>query len=260
MTILTMFGLLFSKFIDPNDPPFWLVGLPPAAISLVFKAFYGFGLRLDTLGILLALFSALVAILVNNDARIESSASQWVFPSTLALGGFITFIDHKRKKPWGVYSTRGAGVQDPHLAETIKRIGIPLWAGALIFATWVGVLVLVVVLGGPTNVDNVYLDIFGTMYRVGSIIFGGGQVVIPMLQDELVPKWVSNDQFLQGLGLAQSLPGPLFNSSAYYGAIYKGLPGALLAFLGLFSPGVLLVFAVVRNERTGNSSRTTIVS
>jgi chromate transporter len=245
MILMTLFGLLFSKFIDPDDPPFWLVGLPPAAISLVFKAFYGFGLRLDTLGVVLALFSTLVAILTNNDARIEPSASQWVFPSTLAFGGLVTFIDHKRKKPWGKYGARGSGLQDPHLTETIKRIGIPLWVGALIFSIWLVVLVLVIVLEGPLNVDNVFLEIFATMYRIGSIIFGGGQVVIPMLQDELVPTWVTNDQFLQGLGLAQSMPGPLFNGSGYYGAIYRGLPGALLAWTGIFSPGVILIFAVV---------------
>ena len=47
--------------------------------------------------------------------------------------------------------------------------------------------------------DNVYLEIFETMYRIGSIIFGGGQVVLPMLQDEVVPGWMTKDQFLQGL-------------------------------------------------------------
>ena len=56
---------------------------------------------------------------------------------------------------------------------------------------------------------------------------------------------MTNDQFLQGLGLAQSMPGPLFNFSAYLGAVYKGIPGALVAYCGLFGPGVILIFAVV---------------
>lgn len=56
---------------------------------------------------------------------------------------------------------------------------------------------------------------------------------------------MTKDQFLQGLGLAQSMPGPLFNFSAYLGAIYKKVPGALVAYCGLFGPGVILIFAVV---------------
>lgn len=95
------------------------------------------------------------------------------------------------------------------------------------------------------DVDSVYLNIFEIMYRIGSIIFGGGQVVLPMMQDEVVPAWMTNDQFLQGLGLAQSMPGPLFNFSAYLGAVYKGVPGAVVAWCGLFGPGVILIFAMV---------------
>ncbi len=245
LIILTVCGVLLAEFIDPNDPPFWLVGLPPAAISLVFKAFYGFGSKLDALGIILALFSALIAILINNDRRINPSVSQWVFPSTLALGGLVTFIDHKRVKPWSNYGSPGAG-WERESDETMKRIGIPLWVGVLIFLLWAGILVLVIVLKDVANVDNVYLDIFETMYRIGSIIFGGGQVVLPMLQDEVVPAWMTKDQFLQGLGLAQSMPGPLFNFAAYLGAVYQGVPGALIAFCGIFGPGTILIFAMVR--------------
>lgn len=70
----------------------------------------------------------------------------------------------------------------------MKRIGIPLWVGALIFLSWLVVLVAVILLKDVFDVENVYLDIFETMYRIGSIIFGGGQVVLPMLQDEVVRK------------------------------------------------------------------------
>jgi chromate transporter len=127
----------------------------------------------------------------------------------------------------------------------MKRIGIPLWVGGLIFFVWVLVLVLTILLVDVYEVENVYLEIFETMYRIGSIIFGGGQVVLPMLQDEVVPSWMTKDQFLQGLGLAQSMPGPLFNFSSYLGAVYQGIPGALVAFCGLFGPGVILIFGMV---------------
>ena len=101
LIILTTSGVLISEFIDPNDPPFWLVGLPPAAIALVFKAMYGFGVKLDKLGVVLALISACIAILINGDEHISPTSSQYVFPSMLALGGLVTFLDSKRSKPFG---------------------------------------------------------------------------------------------------------------------------------------------------------------
>jgi len=61
----------------------------------------------------------------------------------------------------------------------------------LIFLLWLGILILVIILVDVAEVDNVYLKIFETMYRIGSIIFGGGQVVLPMLQDEVVPGWMT---------------------------------------------------------------------
>jgi chromate transporter len=244
LIILTLCGALIDAFVDPNSPPWYLIGLPPAAISLVFKAFYGFAIKLDSLGIILALCSCLVAVLLNNDDDIDPASSQWVFPTTLALGGLVTYLDSKREKPFATYASPGKG-WDKDSDETMKRIGIPLWVGALIFLLWLGILILVIILVDVAEVDNVYLKIFETMYRIGSIIFGGGQVVLPMLQDEVVPGWMTKDQFLQGLGLAQSMPGPLFNFSAYLGAVYKGVPGALVAYVGLFGPGVILIFGMV---------------
>jgi chromate transporter len=244
LIVLTACGTLLEAYVDPEDPPFWLAGLPPAAISLVFDAFYGFGIKLDTLGVCLALFSCLVAILINNDARISPQSSQWVFPVTMALGALVTYIDHKREKPFSNYGSPGAG-WDKDSDETMKRIGIPLWVGGLICFSWAAVLVATIVIVDVGNYENDYLEIFQTMYRIGSIIFGGGQVVLPMLQDEVVPKWMTQDQYLQGLGLAQSMPGPLFNFAAYLGAVFKGVPGALIGFVGLFAPGVILIFGFV---------------
>ena len=64
------------------------------------------------------------------------------------------------------------------------------------------------------------LALFDSFYRAGSLVFGGGHVVLPLLQSEVVPPgWVSNDAFLAGYGAAQAVPGPLFTFSAYLGAI-----------------------------------------
>ena len=93
LIILTACGVLLAEFIpDPDNPPFWLTGLGPAAISLVFKAAFAFAKSLDSLGVCLSLFSCLVAILINNDDRIPPNVSQWVFPTILAIGGLITFV------------------------------------------------------------------------------------------------------------------------------------------------------------------------
>lgn len=198
LIILTICGILIADFIDPNNPPWYLIGLPPAAISLVFKAFYGFASKLDSLGIILALCSCLVAILLNNDDDIDPNSSQWVFPTVLVLGGITTLVDSKREKPFSTYTSPSKG-WDRESDETMKRIGIPLWMGAGFFVLWAGVLALSIILKDVADITNEYLDIFETMFRIGSLIFGGGQVVLPMLQDEVVPDWMTDNQFLQGV-------------------------------------------------------------
>mmetsp|Transcript_38079 Transcript_38079/g.82830 ORF Transcript_38079/g.82830 Transcript_38079/m.82830 type:complete len:497 (-) Transcript_38079:22-1512(-) len=244
LVVLITCGVLIASFVDPNNPPWYLIGLPPAAITLVFKAFYGFGKKLDKVGIVLCLISTLVAILINGDERITPTVSQYVYPCLLVFGGLVTLLDSKREKPFGTYKSASKG-WDAESDVTMKRIGIPLWVGGLIFFLWAVVLTVSILLVDRAGIDNVYLEIFEVMYRIGSLIFGGGQVVLPMLQTEVVPYWMTKDQFFQGLGLAQSMPGPLFNFSAYLGAVYQGVAGGLVAYVGLFGPGVILIFAMV---------------
>ncbi len=86
-------------------------------------------------------------------------------------------------------------------------------------------------------------------FRVGSLVFGGGHVVLPMLQAELVPDLVDVDPFLAGYGLAQAVPGPLFSFSAFLGAADSGMPGAILgagiACVMIFLPSLLLVVGLL---------------
>jgi chromate transport protein ChrA len=120
LVVLTTCGVLISSFVDPNNSPWYLIGLPPAAISLVFKAFYEFAAKLDKLGVVLALISCLVAILINNDANIDPTSSQFMFPSVLAFGGLVTWLDSKRNTPYGKYSSPSRG-WDAEDDETMKR-------------------------------------------------------------------------------------------------------------------------------------------
>ena len=121
LIVLTCCGVLIEEFVNPDEPPWYLAGLPPAAISLVFKAFYGFAVKLDSLQVCLALCSCLTAILINNDDDISPSSSQWVFPSLLALGGFITFLDSKRTTPFSTYKSPSKG-WDSEDDTTFKRM------------------------------------------------------------------------------------------------------------------------------------------
>ena len=116
--------------------------------------------------------------MINNDDDIRPQSSQWVFPTMLAIGGLVTLADFKRgDRAFSNYGAPSKG-WDRESDETMKRIGIPLWVGALIFFIWLGVFVLVIVLVDVGKIENVYLEIFETMYRIGSIIFGGGQVSV----------------------------------------------------------------------------------
>jgi chromate transporter len=90
------------------------------------------------------------------------------------------------------------------------------------------------------------LEVFDSFFRVGSLVFGGGHVVLPLLQSEVVnPGWVTNEQFVAGYGAAQAVPGPLFTFSAYLGAVMaeppNGLFGAILTLIAIFLPSFLLI-------------------
>jgi chromate transporter len=94
--------------------------------------------------------------------------------------------------------------------------------------------------------DSQALRLFDAFYRAGALVFGGGHVVLPLLQAAVVPTgWVGNDAFLAGYGAAQAIPGPLFTFAAYLGAVMvrppNGALGALLAVVAIFAPSFLLV-------------------
>ncbi len=94
------------------------------------------------------------------------------------------------------------------------------------------------------------LALFDAFYRSGALVFGGGHVVLPLLQAQVVtPGWVSNETFLAGYGLAQAVPGPLFTFAAYLGAVMgpppNGLAGAAIALVAIFLPGMLLVYGTL---------------
>jgi chromate transporter len=120
-----------------------------------------------------------------------------------------------------------------------QRLAIAAWLA------FFGLLVLLPLARSLTGSESIAL--IDSFYRSGALVFGGGHVVLPLLQAELVsPGWVSAEQFLAGYGAAQAVPGPLFTFSAYLGAVTwigpGGWLGAVLALASMFLPAFLLTF------------------
>ncbi len=97
---------------------------------------------------------------------------------------------------------------------------------------------------------NTLVTLTDSFYRAGALVFGGGHVVLPLLEAEMVqPGLVTPDSFLAGYGAAQAIPGPLFTFAAYLGAVtdtaYHGLVGAGVALVAIFMPGFLLLIAIL---------------
>jgi chromate transporter len=122
------------------------------------------------------------------------------------------------------------------------------FAGAIALILFCTLLVGLPALGAldPTHA----VQVFDAFYRSGALVFGGGHVVLPLLQHETVATgWVSSNDFLAGYGAAQAVPGPLFTFAAFLGWMMSGTPhhawGAVLAIAGIFLPGLLLVLAAL---------------
>src|SRR5262249_60301185 len=128
-------------------------------------------------------------------------------------------------------------------AELPIRVPISHWVGMISWVLFFGFL-----LGLPLVrqvVSSQSIAVFDSFYRAGALVFGGGHVVLPLLQAGVVaPGWVTNEQFVAGYGAAQAVPGPLFTFSAYLGFVMQpepnGLPGAGRALIAIFLPGILM--------------------
>lgn len=153
-----------------------------------------------------------------------------------------------------LFKPERAVAHDPLPINVGRRISL-FWL-ALFFALLIGLPVLAMLYPNQT------LAMIDTFFRTGSLVFGGGHVVLPLLQSEVVPAgWVSNDSFLAGYGAAQAVPGPLFTFAAFLGASMNDTPngwlGGIICLLAIFVPSFLLVAGALpfwesmrRNVRT----------
>lgn len=142
----------------------------------------------------------------------------------------------------GLLLGRGAGTA----VNSTVRVPVSRSLGLTALVAFAGLLVVLPLLAGQSQ----SLAVIDSFYRAGALVFGGGHVVLPLLQAEVVaPGWVTPDDFLAGYGAAQAVPGPLFTFAAYLGAILgpepNGVAGAALALGAVFLPGFLLLVGVL---------------
>jgi chromate transporter len=207
----------------------WLKGLKLVAVAVVAQAVWGMARSLapDRPRATLAVAAALIALAV------PSSVGQIGAIILGAVAGLLLL-----PKPVAMDS----GDHVP-LGVSLHR-GMAAYALVLFFA----LLLLLPTLADFVNSQT--LRLFSAFYRAGSLVFGGGHVVLPLLQAAVVPTgWVGNDTFLAGYGAAQAVPGPLFTFSAYLGAVMtpqpNGVTGGFLALVAIFAPSFLLVTALI---------------
>lgn len=201
----------------------WIQGLKIVAVAVVAHALLGMGKSLtpDRIRLTVAMIAAAGTLLV---------PTAWGQILIIILAGLFGVLYYKNEeKPEVVNMPLTFG----------RKTGIIAW---VLFFT----LLIVLPIFRPF-VQSVAYDIFDIFYRVGSIVFGGGHVVLPMLEREVVPTgWMTSETFLAGYGAAQAVPGPLFTLSGYLGQIMGGgSSGALIAVVAMFLPSFLLVIGTL---------------
>jgi chromate transporter len=223
--LLVLFGLGAASFGGPIGSGI-IHGLKVVAVAIVAQAVWGMARNLcpDRERASIALAAVLIAILfagsIGQITAIVAGglAGLWLCRTKEdAMTGHVSFP-----------VSRSAGVAALVLFFALL-FGLPLFVAAT---------------------SSQGLAVLDSFYRAGSLVFGGGHVVLPLLEAEVVrPGWVTTDQFLAGYGAAQAVPGPLFTFAAYLGTVLgpepNGLLGAAIALVAVFVPGFLLLIGVI---------------
>jgi chromate transporter len=204
----------------------WLHGLKVVAVAVVAQAVLGMmrSLAPDRERATLAVVAAAIVL---------ATPTAWGQIGAIVLGGIVGLMLRRNDVPAN------------HAA---LPIAVSRWTG-----TFLLVVFFVLLIGLPllaASVPSQGIKLFDAFYRAGSLVFGGGHVVLPLLQASVVPPgWVSNDAFLAGYGAAQAVPGPLFTFAAYLGAVMgpqpNGWAGATLCLVAVFLPSFLLVIGML---------------
>ena len=222
---LILFAYGVQSLGDQTDAG-WLQGLKVVAVAVVALALWGMARTLapDRPRVTIA---ALAAIALQAAPGIAAQLA------VIAGGGLL-----------GLALLRADA---PSSAQADVQRGTPWFAVVALLAFFALLIALPV---GARLVDVGALAVVDSFYRAGSLVFGGGHVVLPLLEAEVVPPgWVTNDEFIAGYGAAQAVPGPLFTFAGYLGAAMEVVAprwlGGLLALGAIFLPSFFLVAGVL---------------
>jgi chromate transporter len=222
---LVAFGLLLTQWSDAGSGA-WLHGLKVVAVAVVAQALWGMGRSLcpDRARASMAVAAALAVSWI---------PGVWGQVGVIVAGGLAGRLALRSDAP---------PLHSPFPVRLGRR------AGLIALALFFGLLIVLPLLAAGSNLYALQLS--DSFYRAGALVFGGGHVVLPLLQAEVVtPGWVDNESFLAGYGAAQAVPGPLFTFAAYLGAVSSGSPsgiaGAAIALAAIFLPAILLVIGAL---------------
>ncbi|MET3698277.1 chromate transporter [Bacillus oleivorans] len=217
---LIVFALFIQGFDVSNAG--WIQGLKIVAVAVVAHAILGMAQKLtpDLQRKTLALMALVITLLWQ---------TAWTQVAVILIAGFIGYLIYKQ-----------------HQEEKGETLTFPISKrfGTICLVLFFGLLIVLPIARELTAID--WIAMFDSFYRSGSLVFGGGHVVLPLLEREFVPTgWLSEEAFLAGYGATQAVPGPLFTFAAYIGAVSGGWTGGLLATLAIFLPAFLLVLGTL---------------
>lgn len=234
----------------------WVAFTLPSALIMLGLALGLTALNVDTqAGWIIALKAAAAAVVADALLGMARNLAPDERRATIAVAGMIAAL--LLPIAWGQLAVIGAGalfglvalggLESDAPADERPLVSVPRWFAVLCLAAFFAL--LGGLLWAARTADGGLFDLFARFYNAGALVFGGGHVVLPLLQAQVVePGLVDRDVFLAGYGAAQALPGPLFTFAAYLGAkAAVGGPflGAGVALLAIFVPGALLLLGTL---------------
>ncbi|TVX88259.1 chromate efflux transporter [Paenibacillus agilis] len=197
----------------------WLHGLKLVAVAIVAHAIWSMGTKLapDRWRATIAVAAAAAVLLW------QTALAQVLVIAAAGCAGIWLYKHKDMPKP-------------EHIHVPISR------RTAMICLSLFVVLLAALPLLRQAGIGGWFMALFDSMYRAGSLVFGGGHVVLPLLEREFVPTgWLDKADFFAGYGATQAVPGPLFTFAAYIGAAAHGWLGAIVATIAIFLPAFLLI-------------------
>lgn len=216
--LILIAAVYFMKSLDMDLD--FIKGLLIVAIAVVLHALVGMGKNTlkNVWAVVIFLMSLIVALLFPT-----AYTQILIIIVTGIIGMFVYQVETKKETPLNINVSKSMSIASLILL-VLLMFGLPIIAQVI---------------------NNDWLHMFDKLFRGGLLVFGGGHVVLPLLQSTFVPEMLDIDTFLAGYGLTQAMPGPLFTFGSYIGASLFGVIGGLVAMIAIFLPAFLLVIGTL---------------